>query len=248
MGMQGERKVESRVSLQLSAGAIYVMMVQNEVMVMKDIPVFSTELGVASLVLKEIPYRQTAYIHIQDAQPDQADAFVKECLDFCRMAGADHVFATGHPQLERYPLHTVIYRMRGTWGAGQAPEGLLWPVTHETVSQWRKIYNQKMESVDNAVTLAAADEKRILASPGAYFIHRDEELWGIGWIRDDEILAVAAAQPGKGRRVLEALMSAGAGGHFYLEVASTNEKAIRLYESMGFIKIEEKSRWYRVMG
>ncbi len=248
MGAYEHSSGKRKVSSQLSAVGLYVMMVKNEVMVMKDIPVFSTELGVASLVLKEIPYRQTAYIHIRDVQPEQAEAFVTECVDFCRMAGADRVFATGHQQLEKYPLHTVICRMRGTWEQGHAPEGLLWPVTQETVGQWRKIYNQKMEGVDNAATLAAADEKRILESAGAYFIHRDGVLWGIGWIEDDEILAVASVQPGKGRRVLEALMSAGAGGDFWLEVASSNEKAVRLYESMGFFKTEERSRWYRVMG
>ena len=31
-----------------------------------------------------------------------------------------------------------------------------------------------------------------------------------------------------------------------LEVASTNERAIRLYEKLGFLKIKERSRWYEV--
>ena len=39
---------------------------------MKDFPVFSTSYGVASLILKEIPYRQEAYIHIQSTlEPEQ---------------------------------------------------------------------------------------------------------------------------------------------------------------------------------
>ena len=32
-----------------------------------------------------------------------------------------------------------------------------------------------------------------------------------------------------------------------LEVVSTNQRAIRLYEKMGFIKTKEISRWYRVL-
>ena len=31
-----------------------------------------------------------------------------------------------------------------------------------------------------------------------------------------------------------------------LEVASTNERAIALYEKIGFVKVQELSRWYRV--
>ena len=34
---------------------------------MKDFPVFTTENGVASLILKEIPYRGEAYIHLRDS-------------------------------------------------------------------------------------------------------------------------------------------------------------------------------------
>jgi ribosomal protein S18 acetylase RimI-like enzyme len=30
-------------------------------------------------------------------------------------------------------------------------------------------------------------------------------------------------------------------------VASTNEKALRLYESLGFVRTKEISRWYRVL-
>ena len=34
---------------------------------MRDMPFFETEYGVASLVLKEIPYQEVAYITILDA-------------------------------------------------------------------------------------------------------------------------------------------------------------------------------------
>ena len=52
---------------------------------MKDIPVFTTEFGVASLILKEIPYRREAYIRIQTTQ--QPQELLKECISFCRMCG-----------------------------------------------------------------------------------------------------------------------------------------------------------------
>lgn len=213
---------------------------------MKDIPVFTTEYGVASLILKEIPYRREAYIRVQDVQPGQLDAMLKECASFCRMAGAEHVFAAGHDGLERYPLHTAVFEMRGT--AAVYPELLesLFPVTEETVSRWRGIYNEKMRFIDNAGTLTAHDEKTIVSSGGAYFVHQKGELLGIGWMDDTKLLAVASVKPGAGFRVVNTLMSLIEGAQMTLEVASTNGRAIRLYEKMGLIKVRELSCWYRV--
>ena len=45
---------------------------------MRDFPVFATDFGVSSLVLKEIPYREEAYITIQDLQPDGFEEHLKE--------------------------------------------------------------------------------------------------------------------------------------------------------------------------
>ena len=53
---------------------------------MKDIPVFTTENGAASLILGEIPYRGQAYIRIQDSL--EPESLLKECVSFCRMCGA----------------------------------------------------------------------------------------------------------------------------------------------------------------
>ena len=61
---------------------------------MRDFPVFTTENGVGSLVLKEIPYRKVAYITIQDSL--FPEAFLSECVDFCRAVGAERIYACGH--------------------------------------------------------------------------------------------------------------------------------------------------------
>ena len=65
---------------------------------MKDFPLFTTENGVASLILKEIPYRSEAYIVLRDAR--SAEALLRECADFCRACGAEKVYASGHPVVE----------------------------------------------------------------------------------------------------------------------------------------------------
>ena len=53
---------------------------------MKDMPVFTTENGAASLILREIPYQQTAYVVLRDTLDPLALA--GECADFCRVCGA----------------------------------------------------------------------------------------------------------------------------------------------------------------
>ena len=211
---------------------------------MKDFPVFSTSYGVASLILKEIPYRQEAYIHIQSTlDPEQ---LLQECVSFCTACGAEKIYATGHEMLEKYPLHTVIWQMRGTLFISEEEIPSMFPVTEQTVSRWRELYNQKMSSVHNASTLEARDEARILESGGAYFIHESSVPLGIGWLEEDKLSALAALKPGAGELVCKAMQSLIPQQQITLEVASANEKAVRLYERLGFLKTRELSRWYRV--
>ena len=213
---------------------------------MKDMPVFTTEYGVASLILKEIPYRQEAYIHLHDVQPGMLKPMLEECVGFCRVVGAERVFATGHPELEAYPLHVSVVEMRGTAWVDQEKLQNLFPVTEQTVGRWRELLNKRMNSVDNAATLELRDEKRILESGGADFVHNSGNLLGAGWMEGETLLTVASAKPGAGEQVMHSLMSLVEGATVTLEVASTNERAIRLYEKLGFLKTREISRWYRV--
>lgn len=212
---------------------------------MKDFPVFTTEYGVASLILREVPYRREAYICIQATQ--QPEELLAECISFCRMVGAEKIYARDHEFLERYPLHCVIYEMRGEAIADESKVEHLWPVTAESIPKWRQLMNERMAGVDNAGTLESRGEQEILDSGGAYFIHRDGELLGLGWLAGEELLLVAAAKPGAGERVMHTLMSLIPGQQMKLDVVSTNHRAIRLYEKLGFIKTAEKRRWYRVL-
>jgi len=211
---------------------------------MKDMPVFDTQFGVASLVLKEVPYRQEAYIIIQSAwQPEE---LLRECVAFCRMVGAEKIYARGHSCLEGSPVHTSVVEMRGTAWVDRTRLKNLFPVTEATVRQWRKIVNERMSGVDNAATLESRDEKRILESGGAYFVHSAGELLGVGWLEDEKLLTVASVKPGSGEQVMHTFMSLVEGAAMTLEVAATNEKAIRLYERLGFLQTREISRWYKV--
>ena len=213
---------------------------------MKDIPMFTTDSGVSTLILKEIPYKQLAFVHIRDVQPEGLEDHLKECTAFCRMAGAERVLAKGHEGLSVYPLHSVVWKMSMPL-IGETPKANLWPVTEETVSRWREIYNQAMGNFDNHATLTAFDEKTIVHSGGAYFVHREGKLLGIGWMDGSELLALASTVPGMGQTVARTLFSTVREDTVTLEVVSDNRRAIRLYERMGFVKTGEVSRWYQVL-
>ncbi len=211
---------------------------------MKDIPLFTTQYGVASLGLKEIPYRKEAYIHIQSA--GQPEELLKECVSFCRACGAEKIYAKGHPVLCKYPLHTAVLKLSGIVNTQEDKVENLWPVTEETVGTWRRFMNERLEAVDNAATLEKQDEKDILSRGGAYFVHKGGALLGGGWLVDGELRLVASAVKGAGERVMHTLMSMQPQQRITLQVASTNIPALRLYERLGFVQTEEISRWYQV--
>ena len=104
--------------------------------------------------------------------------------------------------------------------------------------------NERLRGVDNAATLTASDEKKILQSGGAYFVHHEGELLGAGWLEDTRLLLVAAAKPGAGERVMHTLMTLVEGARITIEVASTNTRALRLYEKLGFLTVRNVLQWY----
>lgn len=214
---------------------------------MRDFPIFDTEYGIASLFLKEIPYKNEAYIRIVDVQEDHFAEHLRECVSFCRMCGAEKVYAADHGKLESFPLAFSLLEMRGTAWVDSEKLKQLFPVTEATVERWRQLHNEKLRSVDGSATLTSREEKQILAAKDVYFIHDNGEVLGIGWVEDQELKTVAAVKPGAGEVVMHTLMSLVEGDQMILEVASTNERAIRLYEKLGFLKTGERTRWYRVL-
>lgn len=212
---------------------------------MKDIPVFNTEFGVASLFLREIPYRQRAHIKIQSSL--EPEKLLEECVGFCRACGAEWIDAAGHGYLEKYPLITALYEMQCARDAIGAADACLFPVTEETVGKWLEIYNTRMADIPNAAYMDSSNGKELLKTGDGYFIHRDGLLLGIGKAAGDFIDTVVAVQPGMGETVVKTLVSILTEDTVRLMVAGANQRAVRLYERMGFVKTKELSRWYRVL-
>lgn len=205
---------------------------------------FSTENGVGSLVLKEIPYSGIAYIKLLDVSAPQE--FLKECIDFCCMAGAQRVYASGHDILKTYPYYTAIWKMSAARDSISHSCVSLFPVTEKTAQQWLEIYNQKMKSVPNSSHMSMRDMDQMIKMGGGYFVHEDGNLLGIGKVSNHQIDVVISVSRGAGEKVVSALAHALNTEQVQLEVSSANEKAVALYERLGFVKTCEISSWYQV--
>ena len=212
---------------------------------MKDIPVFTTEHGAASLFLREIPYRKRAHIKLQATQ--EPERLLEECISFCRACGAEWCDAAGNDCLKKYPLITAIVDMQCEKAAIPETDVCLFPVTENTVSKWLDIYNERMADVPNAAFMDSADGRELLKSGDGYFVHRNGDLLGIGKAAGDFIDTVISVKPGAGETVVRALASVLTEDTVRLWVASANTRAVRLYERMGFVPVKELSRWYRVL-
>ena len=212
---------------------------------MRDFPIFNTEFGVASLVLKEIPYQAAAYVTLRDSL--EPEKLLGECVDFCRVCGAERIYATGHEMLEQYPLYTAMWQMRCDVASLPDTDAALFPVQEKTLSHWRDIYNHKVKRVPNGAWMTEKDAQTMLQDGSGYFVHRGEVLLGIGKVSGSVIEWVASVKRGAGEDVVCALAHAACGESLTLTVASVNEKAVRLYERLGFTRTQELSRWYQVL-
>lgn len=211
----------------------------------RNIPVFTTEYGVASLILESIPARQEAFIHIRSSL--DPEKLLRECMEFCVACGAERIYAAGDEFVEQYPFYMAIWRMQGSRETVGDTDAALFPLQEETAEKWRQIYNEKMLGVPKAAYLTTFSMKKMLNEGNAYFVHRDGALLGIGVASADQIDVVASVEPGMGAQVVKALCHALSDDAVSVEVASTNQRAIKLYEKLGFVPVAELSRWYQIL-
>ena len=214
---------------------------------MKNIPIFTTEYGTASLILREIPYKKEAYVANPSALPGKMEDLALACGAFCRAAGAERVYLAEPRGAELpFPLHTEILTMTCPRQRLDPGPWALYPVLPENVAEYRRRYNEAMAPVANAATMERADEERILTEGGGYFVHLEGRALGLGQIKGDEIEAVVSFAPGGGEAVVRALSALAEGDLIRLKVASVNEKALRLYCRLGFSATGVSSRWLRI--
>lgn len=209
---------------------------------MRDIPVFSTENGVATLFLKNVPVTKTAYIQIQDAP--NVIAFAKECWDFCKAVGAETVYCNRNVCCS--DCVRTVSMVRPKAGIPKTSARLV-SVDGNTMELWRNIYNRKMKLIPNASQIMEHENRKYLESRNCYFVEEDGVRIGIGMINENRIEALASVSKGAGKAVLFALCNSVQSDVIVLTVAEENTKAVTLYEDAGFAVKEVLETWYKII-
>lgn len=219
---------------------------------MNNIPVFLSQGGTATLILREIPHKAVAYILLQTVIPENLDRMVAECADFCRQCGAAVCAVSCRDKdisLGPEPDY-AIYQMTAAKKDLPAPAGIftLTPMDQENAEAYCTVYNRCFQQVTNAVTYDRSHLQRIVREQQqAFLAMRDGVLQGMGELHGNELAAVGLLPEyrGRGRELVLALLEKCPGPELSLTVASDNRRALALYESLGFQIAGVESQWYR---
>ncbi len=221
---------------------------------MKNIPVYMACAGTASLVLQEIPHRKTAYIMLHTVFPDGLSSLLEETAAFCRSCGAETclVSPADSGAVPSAPRACDVYELTAEKSRLPAPEHPfhLEPISPDNDSIFQRIYNLCFKDVTLALTYDRAQIARIYRSgqKGFLALSDDSVPCGIGEIHGNELAAVGLLPEyrGQGRRLVLSLLQNCPGPEIRLTVASDNDRALRLYEHLGFRQTGIESSWYRI--
>ncbi len=201
---------------------------------MRDIPVFVTQYGTAQLICSQIPYTRRGYIRVLEYMA--AEKLLAECAGFLQALDCQEIYYTGLWQ--EGAADTLWEYTVGTIPSGMAKAI---PVTEENKALWISLYNRKAEKILGSAHIGRYSPDSFFED--CYFIYKEDTLLGIGKAAEDEIQWISSHSPGAGAEVVKAL---GALCTFpvRLQVLSSNNKAVALYESLGFQRGKELARWY----
>ena len=219
---------------------------------MKDIPIFTGQYGMGSLVLREIPYKRCAYVLVRSARDGHMRDFLEECSAFCRAAGADWVLASAQEPLTFLPhVHDMLEYV---CPRDQLPPPLepvpLEPLTDRTAEHFRQLYNRLFQAIPNAATCTPEDLRRLREKSRAFLATVGGETAGLCQWRGSELEAIGVLPSfrGLGHRLALTAFSQMEGEVFTLRVSSSNAPALRLYQKLGFDRKRVLSRWYALAG
>ena len=222
------------------------------VIFMNNIPVFTGQGGTATLILREIPISGKAYVLLRTVLPGQAENLAAECASFCKMCGAEEIFASWEDgDLSFLPHAYDIYWLHVEKSA--LPEGKpvqLVPMTPENDAIYQRIYNRCFYHVSHAASYDRGQIARIYREGQKAFLALDERErpYGIGELHGDELAAIAVLPKyrGRGMDLAISLLHLCPGEDLHITVASDNDAAMRLYEKLGFHLFGVESKWFRV--
>lgn len=217
---------------------------------MKNIPIFTGENGTATLIFHEIPYSRRAYAIIRSVWENRTAAFLEECRQFCRAAGAEESYASWKletlPAAHAYDMLTMACRKADLPRDGRPVE--LEPLTPENSGDFLEIYNRCFRDVYGAASYERSDLEPFYDEDVAWLARVGGVYAGTAEIskRGLEGIAVLPQFRGLGYDLALAVLDMVPRKTAELTVCSTNERAIRLYRRLGFRQTELVSRWWKL--
>ena len=215
---------------------------------MKDIPVFTGAHGVATLVLRQIPWSGCAYVLVRSVWTDAA-AFLQECLGFCRACGAKQVFASW--ELEELPAEHAYDMLQMQMEKADLPQAepvAVQSVTKENAPAFLELFNRLFCPIPNAAAYTGQDLSRLTAEQTGFLVYRAGHPAALAEISKQglEAIAVVPQAKGLGYPLAATVLQMVPSKTITLKVASTNEPALRLYARLGMEQTAVLSRWWKL--
>ena len=217
---------------------------------MKNIPMFTSAYGLATLILKEIPWNGHAYILIRSVWNGQIAELLEECRGFCRAVGAEEICASW--ETETLPAVHAFDMLEMTCPKAELPMPQrtveLEQVTPETAEDYLRIYNQCFRQVPAAASYDKKSLQPLYGEELAWLARVDGSFAAVAEISREGLEGVAVLPEfrGLGYDLLCTVLPMVPSLQVKLKVASTNSQAIRLYERLGFAETGVQRRWYRL--
>lgn len=219
---------------------------------MKNIPLFTSAYGAATLILKELSWSGNAYVLVRSVWQGQIEALLAECRDFCRAVGAENIFAVDHgsgcdlPGTPDYEMITMACAKDRLPPPRHPVE--LEPLTEENSDAYLSIYNECFRQVPSA---ASYNKKSLISLYGedlAWLARVGDTYAAVAELSKTglEGIAVLPAYRGLGFDLAAQVLQMVPRLRPELRVASTNVRALALYQRLGFSEIGERKPWYRL--
>ena len=214
---------------------------------MKDIPIFTADNGIATLILSEIFHSRRAYVLVRSVWTD-AGALLEECRGFCRACGAEEIYASWEtnelPAEHAYDMAEMCCKKADLPAPTRIVE--LEDLTQANGPTYLEIYNSCYHNLPGAATYGNRDLARLCGEELAYLAKVNGHYAGVAEIsrKGLEGIAVLPEFHGLGYDLAIAVLNRVPSVNLKLKVANTNVRARALYERLGFRETGILSRWY----
>ena len=217
---------------------------------MKNIPMFTGQHGMATLVFKELSFSGSAYVVVRAVWTGETAAFLEECRGFCRAVGAEKIYASWEekslPADHAYDVLGLYREKAGLPLPNREVE--LEELRPENGEEYLRIYNTCFRSVAGAASYDKQDLRRLYGQDCAFLAKMDGQYAAVTEISKEglESVAVLPEHRGLGHDLSLTVLPMVPNPILRLKVASSNLRALNLYRRLGFVQENVRSRWYQL--